>query len=172
MAFPLPGHLGDARGWHFLMAWVLVIGSLIYVGHGFATGHFRRDFVPTVAQLQPRAVGSEIWRHLTFRRARGAAARQYNLLQRTAYSVVVFVLIPLEILSGLTMSSSFGAVFPQLFDLFGGRQSARTVHFLTSAAIVVFVVIHVAQVFVAGIGNQIGAMIFGRFTVIPEESRK
>jgi Prokaryotic cytochrome b561/Oxidoreductase molybdopterin binding domain len=66
MVFPLPGHLGDARGWHFLMAWVLVVGSLIYVGYGFATGHFRRNFVPTVAQLRPRAIWSEIWNHLTF----------------------------------------------------------------------------------------------------------
>lgn len=167
MVFPLPGHLGDARGWHFLMAWVLVVGSLIYVGYGFATGHFRRNFVPTVAQLKPRAMWSEIWHHLTFRRAHGDAARQYNLLQRTAYTVVVFILIPLEVMSGLTMSSSFGAIFPQLFDLFGGRQSARTVHFLTAAALVLFVVIHVAQVFVAGIRNEVGAMISGRFTVLP-----
>jgi thiosulfate reductase cytochrome b subunit len=154
------------------MAWLLVIGSLVYVGYGAATGHFWRNFVPTIAQLRPRAIWSDLRRHLTFRRARGDAARDYNLLQRIAYTVVVFILIPLEALSGLTMSSSFGAIFPQLYGLFGGRQSARTVHFLIALALVLFVVIHVVQVFVAGIRNEIGAMISGRFTILPEESRK
>jgi thiosulfate reductase cytochrome b subunit len=172
LVFPPSGELGLARGWHFLMAWVLLVNIAIYVIFGIATGHFRRNFVPTMAQLRPSAILRDLWDHVRLKRPRGVSARSYNLLQRLTYGLVVFVLVPLQVLSGLTMSSSFGAIAPQLYDFFGGRQSARTVHFVIMVGLVVFFLVHMMQVFVAGVRNEVGSMITGRFTVPSEENSK
>jgi thiosulfate reductase cytochrome b subunit len=168
MVFPPSTELGLARGWHFLMAWVLVINAVIYVLYGFASGHFFRNFLPTREQLRPKPVVGELWNHLRLHRHRGQEARRYNLLQKLSYIVVVFVLVPAAVLSGLTMSNTITAVFPQLFDLFGGRQSARTVHFFVTVMLVLFVLVHVFQIVVAGFINEMRSMVSGRFVVPPE----
>ena len=95
--------------------------------------------------------------------------RRYNLLQKLTYIVVIFILLPTMVLTGLTMSNAFTAVFPQLFDLFGGRQSARTIHFLAASALVLFVIIHIIQLFVAGFFNEMRSMITGRFKILREK---
>jgi len=173
-AFPnwltLPGGpgLALARDWHFAMAWLFVLNGAIYLLFGLASGHFRRDLVPAPAELRPRSLQRDVLDHLRLRRARGEAARRYNTLQKLAYLVVVFVLLPVMVLTGLTMSPAVTAAMPFLFDLFGGRQSARTIHFIAANLIVLFVLVHVIQVFVAGAFNGMRSMITGRYAIRPE----
>jgi len=172
-AFPpwltLPGaDLGLARDWHFLMAWLFVGNGAVYLLFGALSGHFRRDLAPAADQLAVRHVLADVWDHLRLRAPRGEAARRYNFLQKLAYLVVVFVLLPVMVLSGLTMSPAVTAAMPGLFDLFGGRQSARTIHFLVTNLLVLFVLIHVLEVFVAGVVNGMRSMITGRYVITPQ----
>jgi thiosulfate reductase cytochrome b subunit len=171
-AFPgwvtLGADLALARDWHFLIAWLFVFNGAVYLVDGLFNGHFRRDFLPGFDQLHPRHVAREIWNHLRFRRARGKEARRYNLLQKLSYLVVVFLLLPAMVLSGLTMSPAMTSLFPFLFDLFAGRQSARTIHFIAANLLVLFVLVHVFQVLVSGVFNLMASMITGRYAVKPE----
>jgi len=174
-AFPkwliLPGGLALARDVHFAAAWLLVLNGLAYLLFGLFTGHFRRNLVPSGAELRPRHMLADIWNHVRLRRQRGAAARHYNVLQKLAYVIVVFVLLPVMVLTGLTMSPAVTAAVPFLFDMFGGRQSARTIHFLVANLLVLFVLIHIVQAIVTGMFNNMRSMITGRYVVLPEEGK-
>ena len=174
-AFPdwmiLPGELGHARTVHFDAAWLLVFNGFVYLLAGLFSGHFRRDLLPAAKELAPRHVLADIWRHLRLRRAHGAAARHYNVLQKLAYVAVIFVLLPVMVLSGLTMSPGATAAMPFLFDLFGGRQSARTIHFLVTDLLVLFLLVHVIQVIITGAFNNMRAMITGRYAIPPETGK-
>jgi thiosulfate reductase cytochrome b subunit len=163
--------LAAGRRWHFFLAWVLVLNGAVYLAAGVVGGHFRRDLAPTRAQLKPRHVLSDIWDHVRLRRPAGEAAKSYNVLQKLAYIAVVFLLLPAMVLTGLTMSPGVDAAAPWLLDLFGGRQSARTIHFICANLIVLFVLVHVAEVFIAGVFNEIGSMITGRYAVRPEAAK-
>lgn len=165
LTFPPSFDLGLARAWHFLFAWIFVINLAVYGSFGLFNGHFHRNFVPRREQLRPRSVLADIWKHVRLHRARGEEARHYNLLQRLSYLAIVFVFIPTQVLSGLTMANGVTAAFPWLFSLFGGRQSARSIHFLCAALLLLFLFIHVFQVFVAGARNEIRSMITGRFHI-------
>jgi thiosulfate reductase cytochrome b subunit len=99
---------------------------------------------------------------------KGEAARNYNTLQKLAYLGVLGVLLPVMILAGLTMSPAMDAAWPWLLDLFGGRQSARSIHFITAFLLVLFVVVHLAMVVLAGPFNEIRSMITGRYR-LPKE---
>jgi thiosulfate reductase cytochrome b subunit len=173
-AFPnwmtLPGGpgLALARNWHFAMAWLFVLNAIVYLLFGFASGHFRRDLVPSGAELRPRHIRADIWNHIRLRRPRGEAARRYNVLQKLAYIAVVFVLLPVMVLTGLTMSPAVTTAMPFLFDLFGGRQSARTIHFLVANLLVLFVLVHIIQVMVSGLFNNMRSMITGRYAIRSE----
>src|SRR5215467_13252181 len=172
VAFPnwltLPGGLAVARDVHFAAAWLLVLNGLAYLLFGLFTGHFRRNLVPSGAELRPRHMLADIWNHVRLRRQRGAAARHYNVLQKLAYVIVVFVLLPVMVLTGLTMSPAVTAAVPFLFDMFGGRQSARTIHFVVANLLVLFVFIHIIQVVVTGLFNNMRSMITGRYAILPE----
>ena len=174
-AFPnwltLPGGLALARDAHFAAAWLLVFNGLVYLLFGLFTGHFRRALVPTGAELRPRHMLADIWNHLRLRRSRGEAARRYNVLQKLAYLIVVFMLLPVMVLTGLTMSPAVTAAMPFLFDLFGGRQSARTIHFLVVDLLVLFVLVHIIQVVVTGVFNNMRSMITGRYAILPEDGK-
>jgi thiosulfate reductase cytochrome b subunit len=170
-AFPawltLPGEpgLALARDWHFLIAWLFVANGAIYLLFGLLSGHFRRDLAPARDQLRPRHILADIWDHALLRRPRGEAARRYNLLQKLAYLIVIFLLLPIMVLSGLTMSPAVTAAAPFLFDLFGGRQSARTIHFIVANLLVLFVLVHVLEMLIAGVFNGMRSMITGRYVV-------
>lgn len=172
-AFPwpvtLPGYqsLAEGRRWHFFFAWLLVINGLAYLGYGFAAGHFRRDLAPGKRDL--RGIGRSILDHLRLRHPRGEAAKRYNVLQKLAYLAVIFVLFPLMVITGLSMSPGIDSAAPWLPDLFGGRQSARTIHFFAASAILLFVVIHLLEVVLAGAFNEIRSMITGWFSIRPEK---
>jgi thiosulfate reductase cytochrome b subunit len=173
-AFPawltLPGEpgLALARDWHFLMAWLFVANGAVYLLFGMLNGHFRRDLAPAADQLRVRHILADIWDHVRLRVPRGEAARRYNVLQKIAYLTVVFLLLPTMVLSGLTMSPAVTAAVPSLFDLFGGRQSARTIHFLVANLLVLFVLVHVVEVFLTGVVNGMRSMITGRFVIRPQ----
>ena len=170
LTLPSNAGLALARDWHFLLAWLFVLNGVVYLGVGLISGHVRRDLLPNADQLRARHVVSEIWNHLRLRSPRGEADRRYNVLQKFAYLLVVFVLLPVMVLSGLTMSPAVTAAVPVLFDLFGGRQSARTIHFITANLLVLFVLVHVLQVLVSGAFNRMRAMLTGRYVIRPERT--
>jgi len=155
-----------ARSWHFFFAWIFVVNGLCYLAYSLWSRHLARDLVPTGGEL--RTIGQSIRDHLRFRHETGEAAKRYNVLQKLAYLAVIFVLLPLIVLMGLAMSPRADAVFAGWVDIVGGRQSARTLHFVVAWLIVGFVAIHVFQVIVTGLWNNLRSMITGRYRVPPE----
>jgi len=160
--------LGAGRHWHFFFAWLLVTNGLVYLVHGALRRHFRRDLLPDRDQLAPRHLWREIRDHARLRFAHGAEARRYNALQKISYLAVIFVLIPLMVLTGLTMSPGLDAAFPFLPGLFGGRPSARSLHFITATLLVAFVVVHVVMVLLSGVWNNLRSMVTGRYAIDDE----
>src|SRR5262249_8699012 len=146
------------RRLHFLAAWVCVLTGVVYVLYGFFGTHFRRAFMPTKADLSLRSLASVLSKHL---RLKPTTEAEYNILQKFAYLMVIFVLFPLIIIPGLAMSPTVTSVFPALSGVFGGRQSARTVHFLLAASLVLFLLIHIFMVYLAGFTTRVRAMITG-----------
>lgn len=155
--------LADARLWHFAFAWVLGIALALYLGWSLLRGHLRRDLAPRRAELSPAHLWHDIKEHAHLRFPTGAAALRYNILQKLAYGSVLLVLLPLVILTGLTMSPGLNAAMPWLVDLFGGRQSARSIHFLCAFGLVAFFVVHIAMVVLAGPINELRSMITGNY---------
>ena len=171
-AFPgwltIPDHqwLSMARSWHFFFAWVFVINGLCYIAYSLWSRHLARDLLPTGPDLS--TIGQSIKDHLRFKHETGEAAKRYNVLQKLAYLVVIFVLLPLIVLMGLAMSPRIDALLTGWIDIFGGRQSARTIHFVAAWLLVGFVLIHVFEVIITGLWNNLRSMITGRYRVPPE----
>ena len=165
----LPGYqdLSTGRRWHFFFAWVFVINGLIYLMWSLASGHVGRNLAPDRQELSH--IGTSIAQHARFKFPQGEEAKRYNVLQKLAYLAVVFVLLPLMLATGLTMSPGMDAGYPWLLDIFGGRQTARTIHFLTASAIVIFVAVHLFMVLVSGLWNNLRSMITGRYGVTVTE---
>jgi thiosulfate reductase cytochrome b subunit len=161
--------LSLARSWHFFFAWVLLINGLCYVAYSAATRHLSRDLAPDRSDW--RAFGRSLVDHLRFRHPTGEAAKRYNVLQKLTYLAVIFILLPLVILMGIAMSPWMDTVLPGWVDLFGGRQSARTIHFIVAWLLVAFVLIHVFEVVISGLWNHMRSMITGRYRIRMEQSR-
>lgn len=160
--------LAAGRRWHFFFAWVFVANGLLYLLWSLLSGHLRRDLLPTRDQLRPGHIAHEIAGHARLRFPR---TRNYNVIQKLTYLSVILVLLPLMLLTGLCMSPGFNATAPWLTDLFGGRQSARTIHFLSASLIVLFVVVHLVLVVLSGLWNNLRSMITGRYAAEVEEGR-
>jgi thiosulfate reductase cytochrome b subunit len=160
--FVLPDQNGWSRYLHFQAAWVAVLTGLLYTISGFLTGHFRKNLLPGGADLSGRAFSSAIASRLRFERPNEAEAWSYNTLQRITYLFVIFVLFPLVIWTGLAMSPAIASAFPSAVTAFGGQQSARTIHFFISVFLVLFVLVHVAMICLAGFRTRMRAMITGR----------
>ena len=158
--------LSMARSWHFFFAWLFVLNGLAYIAWSIRSRHLSRDLAPDGNDL--RSIPRSIVDHLLFRHPTGDAAKRYNVLQKLAYLAVIFVLLPLVILMGLAVSPMVDSIWPGWVDLFGGRQSARTIHFVAAWLIVAFVLIHVFEVVVSGMWNHLRSMITGRYRVPPE----
>jgi len=167
---PSQRSLADGRRWHFFFAWLFVLNGLAYLGWGLLGGHIRKDLWPTRAQLAPRHVLHEIATHARLQFPKGEEARVYNVLQKLAYLAVVLLLLPLMLATGLTMSPGVDAAAPWLLDLFGGRQSARSIHFICASLIVAFVLLHLFMVVASGLGNNLRSMITGRYAIETEPS--
>ncbi|HLZ36014.1 MAG TPA: cytochrome b/b6 domain-containing protein [Nitrospira sp.] len=153
--------LAMGRQWHLFFAWVFVINGLIFAGYAFLSRHFTRDLLPTFRDL--RGIGRVVKDHLVLRHPKGDEAKRYNVLQKLAYLAVLFGLAPLIVLTGLTMSPTIDTAFPWLLTIFGGRQAARTIHFIACVSFVGFIVIHVSQVILTGFFNNIRSMVTGWF---------
>jgi thiosulfate reductase cytochrome b subunit len=167
---PGPQWLSMGRHWHFFFAWVFVINGIAYLSYGLLSGHLRRDLLPTRVEL--RNIGRSIQDHLLFRHPAGEAARRYNVLQNLAYLIVIFGLLPLVIVAGLAMSPRLDVVFTGWVDLLGGRQSARTLHFLAATALLLFVLVHVFEVLVGGVWNQLRSMVTGWYRLPADKGVK
>ena len=161
----LPGYrsLAEGRRWHFFFAWLFVFNGVAYLAWGLFSGHFRRDLALQRRDLAPRHLWAEIKAHLALRFPHG----RYNALQKIVYLGVIFGLLPLMVISGLGMSPGVNAAWPWTFEMFGGRQSARTIHFLCALALIAFVLIHIAMVIASGPVRQMRAMITGGQTLPP-----
>ena len=166
--YVMPDQNGWSRYLHFQAAWALVLTGLVYAAVGLFTGHFRKDLIPPPSQRSWRAFRGRIAQYLRRAPPDPSESRAYNILQRTAYLTVIFVLFPLVIWTGLALSPAFDSAFPAAVNLLGGRQSARTLHFFVSWALVLFLVTHIAMVALSGFTNRMRAMITGRLI----ESRK
>ena len=160
--YVLPDQNGWSRYLHFEAAWVAVLTGLLYVAFGFSKGHFRRNLLPAPADLSPTMLANDIARHLRFGPPSDDEAWSYNVLQRLTYLLVIFVLFPLVIWTGLALSPAIEGTFPALVTILGGRQSARTIHFFVTIFLVLFLLIHVVMVYLAGFRKRVGAMIVGR----------
>ena len=161
--------LANGRRWHFFFAWIFALNGAVYLLWSVLSRHISRDLWPTGAQM--RGIGGSILDHIRLKHATGEDAKRYNVLQKLAYISVALVLLPLMVLTGLTMSPGFNAAAPALLDLLGGRQSARTLHFIAAALLVLFVVVHVVEVLLAGVFNEMRSMITGRYAV-PRDRRQ
>jgi thiosulfate reductase cytochrome b subunit len=155
--------LAMGRQWHLFFAWLFVINGLIFIAYAVASRHATRDLTPTRKDL--RGIGKSIKDHLILRHPTGNEAKRYNVLQKLAYAGILFVVGPMIVLTGLAMSPTIDTAFPWLLTVLGGRQAARTIHFLTCFSFVGFIVIHVLQVILTGFFNNIRSMVTGWFIV-------
>ena len=153
---------GWARSLHFLAAWGFLAGLGVYLAMGILSGHLARMIIPRRAELTPSHIGHDIAAHLQFPMPRQAGDVPYGILQKLAYAFVILVALPLMVLTGMTMSPAIVAAWPVLLDLFGGTQSARSIHFIVFSTLVGFVLIHLAMVLLTGPVRHLRAMILGK----------
>jgi thiosulfate reductase cytochrome b subunit len=161
-------NLALSRRWHLTFAWLFAGGIGVYLLWSLFNRHLWRDIAPRSGELRPRHIWEEIRRHATLRFPKGEAARNYNVLQKLSYIAVLIVLIPTMVLTGLAMSPAMSAAWPWLLDLFGGRQSARSIHFIVAFLLVLFFLVHIVMVILAGPFNELRSMITGRYR-LPKE---
>lgn len=160
---PGPQWLAMGRLWHFAAAWLFAINGLLFASWAVWRGHLRRDLLPTRADL--KALPHAIANHLRLVFPKGDAALHYNPLQKLSYFAVIFGLGPLVLLTGLTMSPTMNAAFPELLWLFGGRQTARTIHFLCAFSFLAFFIVHIVMVVLSGAWTNVRSMITGRAVI-------
>lgn len=163
LTIPSSQYLAMGRRWHFFFAWLFVVNGLLYLTYSIASRHLSCDLAPT--RQDWRSVGRSILDHLRFKHPRGEASKRYNVLQKLTYLAVLFGLLPVLILMGLAMSPRMDSLLPGWVDLVGGRQSARTLHFVAATLLVLFVFIHVFEVIATGLWNNVRSMITGRYEV-------
>lgn len=161
----LPAHydLAMSRHWHLAAAPLFAFALLFYMIWGLGSRHIGRDLAFRHHELTLRHIWRDIADHARLHFPAGEAARHYNVLQKASYIGVIFVALPLLILTGLAMSPGMNAAWPWLIDLFGGRQSARSIHFITAFLLAAFFLVHVLMVLLAGPMNQVRSMITGRY---------
>jgi len=164
LAWDEAGKLGDrrwGRNYHFTFAWVFLINGLVYVSWNLYRKHFRDQMWPSGTELTAAHVRTELRDHLRWR-SRDRSHVSYGSLQKISYLILIFVYVPLMILTGIAQSPGFTAAMPWLLDLFGGRQSARTLHTIGTVALVLFVVVHVLEIALAGFVVKVRSMIVGK----------
>ncbi len=168
MTIPSSYNLALARHWHLFFSWVLAFGLLAYLIVSLLNRHVQRDLTLRATELAPSHLWEDIKHHAQLKFPTGAAALKYNTLQKIAYIGVIFVLIPTMILTGMMLSPGLASLTGWAIDLFGGRATARSVHFIAAGGIALFIVVHLTLVVLAGPYNEIRSMITGRFRVPPD----
>jgi thiosulfate reductase cytochrome b subunit len=166
--YVLPDQNGWSRYLHFEAAWAMVLTGLVYVISGLRTRHFRKNLFPNPADRTWLAFRSVIAKHLRRAPPDEADARSYNVLQRVTYLIVIFILFPLVILTGLALSPAFNSAVPWVVNALGGRQSARTLHFFVSISLLLFFFVHVAMVVLSGFASRMREMTTG-IAAVPQE---
>jgi thiosulfate reductase cytochrome b subunit len=160
---PGPRNLAEGRRWHFFFGWLFVINGLAYLLWSWRAKHLSHDLTPTRGEW--RGIGKSLWDHMRFRHPTGIDAARYNVLQKLAYLLVIFVLASGIVLMGIAMSPHMNSVLGWMVDLVGGRQSARTLHFIIAFSFLAFIAVHVFMVLVSGPVNQMRSMITGRYRI-------
>lgn len=155
--------LAMGRQWHLFFAWLFVINGLIFIAYALVSRHATRDLAPTSQDLC--GIGTSLKDHLIFKHPTGEEAKRYNVLQKLAYVTILFIVAPSIVLTGLAMSPTIDTAFPWILTIFGGRQTARTIHFLACFSFVGFILIHVVQVILTGFFNNIRSMVTGWFVI-------
>lgn len=163
MTIPSSQWLSMARRWHLFFAWLFVINGIGYMTYSVLSKHVQRDLLTT--KTDRASIWQSIKDHARFKHASGEAAIPYNVLQKIAYLSVIFILLPLIILMGWAMSPFLNSLIPGWVDLFGGRQTARTIHFIVAWLLVAFVFIHVFEVIITGVWNNLRSMITGQYKI-------
>lgn len=163
----IPAHynLAISRRWHLLFALVLGFGLLAHMIGGLVTRHFQRDLRIRGRELRPAALWADLKHHLAFRFHDPRDPRAYNLFQKLSYALILFVALPLAILTGIALSPGMNAAWPWVLEILGGRQSARSIHFITASVLALFTIVHLVLVILAGAGNEVRSMITGRWRV-------
>ena len=155
--------LAAARNWHLFMAWVLILNGIVFWGISLFNRHFRYDLLPSRDELRPANLLHDIGEHARLHFPKGHDSNRYHILQKLAYLSLAAIFLPMMIVTGLAMSPGADAVAPWIVDLLGGRQSARTLHFVFMLLTVGFIAVHVLAVLLAGFANQMRSMITGRW---------
>lgn len=168
ITIPSSYNLAISRRWHLFFALVLGFGLLAYMIWSLVDRHFVRDLRLRRRELTVAHLWADLRAHLDFRFHDPEAPRDYNIFQKLSYIGVLFVALPLAILTGIALSPGMDAAWPWVLDVLGGRQSARSIHFLCAAAITLFTVVHLTLVILAGVGNELRSMITGRWRVPPD----
>lgn len=153
---------GWGRSLHFLAAWFLVLSGALYLLTGVFTGHFRRHLLPRLAELTPALFWREVKDHVRLRIRPATGGPHYGLLQKCAYFAVVFLALPLTVMSGLAMSPAITAAYPFLSRVLGGFQSARTIHFVAFVILLLFLLVHVVMIIKSGFKRQMRGMTLGK----------
>lgn len=153
---------GWGRSLHFLAGWFLLIPGLIYFIVGIFTGHFRNHVWPRAKEFSLRLFWRDIVNHVRMQIPPATSGPHYGLLQKISYVGVIFFLMPVIVMTGMTMSPAITAAYPFLLKLFFGAQSARTIHFFASIALVLFLIVHVVMIIKSGFKKQIQAMTIGK----------
>ncbi|HIL61302.1 MAG TPA: cytochrome B [Porticoccaceae bacterium] len=163
--------LGDrrwGRNYHYLFAWIFAFNGIAYLGWNVWQKKFYKKMFPQREEFQLSHIKTDIQNHLQFKAPAGEKAKSYNFLQKMSYLIVLFVLFPLMFISGFAQMPAFTAILPELIDIFGGRQTARTLHVVCTLLLVLFLIVHIIEVFIAGAGNQIRSMITGKYAISTE----
>ncbi|HTH80172.1 MAG TPA: cytochrome b/b6 domain-containing protein [Ramlibacter sp.] len=160
---PGPQWLALGRVWHFFFAWIFFINGIAYVLWTIFSGHLRRDLVPTGGEW--RGIGRSIKDHLVLKHPHGDEAKRYNVLQNIAYLSMIFIVLPMIVIGGWALSPMMDSFAPGWVDWFGGRQALRTLHFAAAVLIVAFFLVHVFEVIVTGLVNNLRSMVTGHWRV-------
>ncbi|MDI1327705.1 MAG: cytochrome b/b6 domain-containing protein [Brevundimonas sp.] len=168
LLIPQGRSLAEARNYHFLFAWIFVANGLVYLAHGLLTRRFGRRIWPTGTEL--RGFGASVAEHARFHFPTDDHARAYNVIQKLTYAAMILIVLPMMLITGLSMSPGFNAIGGVLLEIMGGRQSARTLHFISAGLIVGFIIVHVGLVIWTGLFNNMRSMITGWFVIQPPGS--
>lgn len=167
--YVMPDQNGWSRYLHFQAAWLLVIAGIIYLAYLVFSGHLRRNLFPTYEQRSLRAYTTRLGQYVRRIKPAQDELHTYNVLQRSSYLGVIFVLFPLILWTGLAMSPAVTTAFPLVSSLLGGRQSARTIHLFVTIALILFLIIHVAMIALSGFRARMRAMITGKAELTTKE---
>lgn len=166
LTLPAGKDLGAGRQWHFFFAWVLVINGVAYCAYNGLGGRLKRALLPSRPEML--AIGRTLRDHLFMRFPKGEEARHYNVVQKLSYLTVMFGLLPAMVVTGLAMSPMMNAALPWLTDVLGGRQSARTLHFIGATLLASFLAVHLIMILLSGPLNELRSMLTGWFAIRPD----